>query len=286
MAKSISQVADELILCFDRIGIHLDPSDKSRLKEIGFVNINGVECTVPNYQGPNRFGVNINKKWFDSNLDDSSKPFIKRNNEKIEIDVNLFPLRNKLLALHYLRLREYTLQLEREIERDKWFRLSRWGIVIDELNENFNWVDNTLKFPLQLINSFDDLNDHIEDKTPLADGQSEPQRIPCETYRILRDTKISRNIKELYGYTCQLCGDTIKFSNGVKYAESHHIKPLGNPHNGPDVKENVICLCPNHHVLLDYGGMKLDLSGLKTSLKHTISEDFIKYHNDNIFKSK
>jgi len=283
MAKSISQVADELIRRLDRIGINLDSIDKDRLREIGFVNINGLDCTVPNHQGANRFGVNVNKKWFDSNSKDSSKPFIRRKGETLEIDVNLFPLKNKLFALHYLNLREYALQLEKE--RDKWFHLSRWGMIIDEPSESFNWVDNTLKFPLQIIHFLNDLNDRQEDKTPLAEDLNKPQRILSETYRILRDTKISRNIKELYGYKCQLCGDVIKFSNGVRYAESHHIKPLGNPHNGPDVKENVICLCPNHHVLLDYGGIKLDLSEFKASLKHTISEEYIKYHNEHIFKS-
>lgn len=283
MAKKISQVADELIRRFDIVGINLNSISKDRLRKIGFININGLECTVPNHQGANRFGVNVNKKWFDSELNDKSKPFIRRNGEIIEIDVNLFPIKNKLLALHYLDLREYTLQLERQ--REKWFNLSRWGMIIDELNESFNWVDNTLKFPLQIIHSLNDLNGYQDNKTPLAEDLYEPQRILCETYRILRDTKISRTIKELYGYKCQLCGDEIIFSNGTKYAESHHIKPLGNPHNGPDVKENVICLCPNHHVLLDYGGVKLDLAKFETSQKHTISEEYLKYHNDHIFKT-
>jgi hypothetical protein len=283
MAKKIRQVADELIRRFDRVGIILDSNDKDRLREIGFVNINGLECTIPNHQGANRFGVNVNKKWFDSKLNDKSKPFIRRKEERIEIDVNLFPLKNKLLALHYLNLHEYTLQLEGE--RGKWSYRSRWGMIIDESNESFHWVDNTRKFPLQIIHSLNDFNGRHENKTPFAEDLNEPQRILSETYRILRDTKISRNIKELYGYKCQLCGNVIKFSNGVKYAESHHIKPLGKPHNGPDVKENVICLCPNHHVLLDYGGIKLDLSEFKASPKHPISEDHLKYHNEHIFKT-
>lgn len=37
------------------------------------------------------------------------------------------------------------------------------------------------------------------------------------------------------------------------YAEAAHIRALGSPHNGPDVIENVLCLCPNHHVLFDNG---------------------------------
>lgn len=100
-------------------------------------------------------------------MNDKSKPFIRRNGEIIEIDVNLFPIKNKLLALHYLDLREYTLQLERQ--REKWFNLSRWGMIIDELNESFNWVDNTLKCPLQIIHSLNDLNGYQDNKTPLAE---------------------------------------------------------------------------------------------------------------------
>ena len=38
---------------------------------------------------------------------------------------------------------------------------------------------------------------------------------------------------------------------GRPYAEGAHIRPLGSPHDGPDKLENVLCLCPNHHVLFD-----------------------------------
>lgn len=283
MAKKISQVADELIRYLDRVGVNLTSIDKERLRETGFININGLECTVPNCQGGNRFGVQVNKLWFDSKLKDKSKPYIKRRGMGlINIDVNLFPIKNKLLALHYLNLREYTLQLERE--QDKWVNATRWGMIIDELNHSFTWVNNTLKFSLQPVHSINDLNDLQEIKIPLAEDLHEPERILSVTYRILRDTKISRSVKELYEYRCQICGDVIEFSNGVKYAEAHHIRPLGNPHNGPDIKENVICLCPNHHALLDFGGNNLTLTDFEVPLKHTISGEFVTYHNERIFR--
>ena len=282
MAKSIKQVADDLILRFDSLGINLSTNEKGRLREIGFVNINGLECTVPNLQGTNRFGINVNKEWFNSGLEDSSKPFIKRGGEKISIDVNLFPTTNKLFALHYLQLRQHALQLE--TERNKWFNQTRWGIVVNESNESFNWVNNTLEFPLHSIYSLKEFNKLQKNQSPFAEDINEPQRILTETYRILRDTKISRKVKELYGYRCQMCGDVIIFKNGLKYAEAHHIKPLGNPHSGPDVESNVICVCPNHHALLDYGGIELDLSQLKIPLQHEIHEEYIRYHNKSIFK--
>ena len=42
------------------------------------------------------------------------------------------------------------------------------------------------------------------------------------------------------------------------YAEACHIKPLGEPHNGPDQASNVLCLSPNMHVLFDYGAISIN----------------------------
>jgi hypothetical protein len=47
----------------------------------------------------------------------------------------------------------------------------------------------------------------------------------------------------LYDFTCQICGTRLATPAGA-YAEICHIKPLGRPHNGPDVPENILCLCP------------------------------------------
>jgi len=92
--------------------------------------------------------------------------------------------------------------------------------------------------------------------------------------RIIRDRKLADQVKQLYRYSCQVCGVVLKTSAG-EYAEAAHIKPLGNPHNGPDVMANLLCLCPNHHVLFDNGGFSinddLSLSGLDEELKNTMS---------------
>lgn len=34
-------------------------------------------------------------------------------------------------------------------------------------------------------------------------------------------------------------------------SEGAHVRPLGIPHNGPDTLDNILCLCPNCHVLFD-----------------------------------
>jgi 5-methylcytosine-specific restriction endonuclease McrA len=109
-------------------------------------------------------------------------------------------------------------------------------------------------------------------------------RILVEEYRILRDTPLARSIKLLHGHKCQICGEAILLPSGLSYSEAHHIRPLGKPHNGPDISSNIIVLCPNHHVMCDYGCMNLDLSNLRLSVEHQVGQEFIDYHNKEIAK--
>lgn len=83
----------------------------------------------------------------------------------------------------------------------------------------------------------------------LREGTSRKEQT---TLRIIRDTKIALDVKKMYDFKCQVCNFTIETDAG-KYAEGAHIKPLGIPHNGNDRKENILCLCPNHHVMFDKG---------------------------------
>lgn len=74
--------------------------------------------------------------------------------------------------------------------------------------------------------------------------------------RIVRDTAVSRSVKELYDFQCQICGTRLQCEGGP-YAEAAHIRPLGSPHHGPDVIGNILCLCPNDHVLFDNGAISI-----------------------------
>ncbi|MFC1716498.1 HNH endonuclease [Candidatus Poribacteria bacterium] len=124
-----------------------------------------------------------------------------------------------------------------------------------------------------------------DEHTPLAADLQDPltvQRILSTTYRILRDTRKGRRIKKLYEFKCQICGDTIDLPNGEAYAEAHHIKPLGC--HGPDIEENMLCLCPNDHARLDIGAIMLDKSKLTILAGHNIGGEYINYHNEQIHK--
>lgn len=124
-------------------------------------------------------------------------------------------------------------------------------------------------------------------ETPKAvDIEAPADRVESTVFRVIRDTVLSRRIKALHNFECQICGTTMKLPNGGRYAEAHHIKPLGTPHNGPDVAENIICLCPNHHAELDYGVRRLDRASIKLNSNHQISDIYILYHNSKVLNNR
>lgn len=101
---------------------------------------------------------------------------------------------------------------------------------------------------------------------------------------ILRNKKRVEKLKKIYDNKCQLCELKLIAGRDQFYSEVHHVVPLGNPHNGADIMENMICVCPNCHVQLDLGAIKLDTK-LKSTL-HRINEHFIDYHNRVIYQKK
>lgn len=132
------------------------------------------------------------------------------------------------------------------------------------------------------------LDNFSPESTPEAEDISKPpNKVQSTTYRILRDTELARGIKKLHNHRCQVCHSAaLKLADGILYAEAHHIKPLGSPHGGPDVPGNVICVCPNCHVLLDYGATPLDASKLRSSPSHRVEQEYIEYHNTYVFRKK
>lgn len=116
--------------------------------------------------------------------------------------------------------------------------------------------------------------------------KQELARVLTQINRIIRDTEIARRVKIIHKYRCQLCGYTLDLGNGKLYAEAHHIKPLGNKHKGPDIVENVMCVCPNHHTLLDYGAIPINQTELRLSSGHIFGDKYIQYHNSVIYKQK
>jgi putative restriction endonuclease len=128
------------------------------------------------------------------------------------------------------------------------------------------------------------LNKEIE-LISLPSGTDSPRRALVSSQRIIRDSKLGREIKRMYGYKCQICSIEIN-TNAGPYAEAAHIRPVGKPHNGPDRPENLLCLCPNHHLMLDKGVYliedDLSLIGISGNITkhpdHNILVEHIRYH--------
>ncbi|MEU3862859.1 HNH endonuclease [Streptomyces sp. NPDC028722] len=74
----------------------------------------------------------------------------------------------------------------------------------------------------------------------------------------VRDGVIVKTVKQWYSNRCQMCGTVLRVPGSIgAYSEGAHIQAVGHPHNGPDRIENLLCLCPNCHILFDNGALYL-----------------------------
>lgn len=127
----------------------------------------------------------------------------------------------------------------------------------------------------------------------------EPRRVETTTSRIVRNTALASRLKKEYEHQCQLCDDTRHRGPEDPYAEAHHIKPLGMPHDGPDTRANILVLCPNHHADFDHGLVYVDpetfevthatdnsVSGVTLTIRdgHDLAPETIAYHNEKVAK--
>ena len=112
----------------------------------------------------------------------------------------------------------------------------------------------------------------------------ETYRVNLNIKRIVRYTKIIKELKALHDNTCQICSSKIEIDKNKYYSEGHHIKPLGNPHNGPYIKENIIIVCPNCHVKFDNGVIYISQLEINESRHHQIGSKYITYYHNNILK--
>ena len=92
------------------------------------------------------------------------------------------------------------------------------------------------------------------------------------------------------------CGVKLQIAEDRFYSEAAHIKPLGQPHDGPDKASNMLVLCPNHHLQFDRGILRLreaagelellskvpgdPLDGIKILPKHAIDSACVDWHRN------
>jgi putative restriction endonuclease len=143
------------------------------------------------------------------------------------------------------------------------------------------------RYRLEKIKSDDivSIDDHFDNSTAPV-GSNAPGSKSYRVTRKIRSTDLSDYVKKLYDYKCQVCSTRLETPKGL-YAEGCHIKALGKPHEGPDKIENILCLCPNCHVLFDEMAFCIEdnytLIGSKTgklnvNSNHNLSLECIRYH--------
>ena len=123
-----------------------------------------------------------------------------------------------------------------------------------------------------------------------------PKRVQITSHRLQRNIKISEKVKKEYSFRCQVCNVLLGSPVGP-IAIGAHIKGLGAPHNGPDIIENMLCLCPNHHDQLDCRSYYIEpdtkeiigLDGFKGKKlhihsKHKIEKQFLEYQKTEFLK--
>lgn len=129
--------------------------------------------------------------------------------------------------------------------------------------------------------------------TSAAEAEDQPAAEPTArrattVQRIIRSSTVTRQVKEWHHDCCQICNVTLAVPGGA-YTEGAHIQALGAPHNGPDVTDNVLCLCPNCHVLFDAGALVLTdeltvmsghtvIGALRTDPRHSIGIAYVRSH--------
>ncbi len=187
-------------------------------------------------------------------------------------------------------------------EDGKWYHnLTRFpGVLFDKngyiiFKKEEDYINNPklqIKKDLHIINGIESLDNYsrfterekelikgiafgTEDKD---DNEESTIRVIREIEIILRKKNLVDKIKKLYYNTCQLCETQVVIGENKYYSEVHHIIPLGKPHNGVDSLENMVCVCPNCHIELDFKAIPLNEDMLKQT-RHTISSKSIEYHN-------
>ncbi|WP_380285908.1 YDG/SRA domain-containing protein [Kitasatospora purpeofusca] len=125
-----------------------------------------------------------------------------------------------------------------------------------------------------------------------GDTTHEPApRHPVTIQRVIRKSAVTQLVKQLHNGRCQMCDQVLLVPGDSHYSEGAHIQAIGQPYNGPDVLENVLCLCPNCHVLFDYGARYLtddlhivdgvtheEIGKLRTHRQHKIDSRYVRHH--------
>lgn len=137
------------------------------------------------------------------------------------------------------------------------------------------------------------------DPIEIPSGNEATERRETTVNRIQRNRVLVDRMKDLYDHTCQVCGDRRQSGPDEGFSHVHHLMPLGEPHDGPDVPENTVVVCPNHHEDFEHGMLvinpqtkeihhfyeeEVDGCTVETREDHELGAQYLAYHNEVMVK--
>jgi HNH endonuclease len=122
--------------------------------------------------------------------------------------------------------------------------------IIRKLQSNQNITTDEIAEDIAAV---DDLS-NIEELLKTLHTSLPPQRFEQVVYKVARNPKTARLVKESKQYICEICGrKPFIQKNGKPYAEADHIQQLGGASRGLDTPENIRCLCAQCHAIITCG---------------------------------
>lgn len=95
---------------------------------------------------------------------------------------------------------------------------------------------------------------------------TDPVSIEIKHKSYKRNNKTIAQLKIIRDFKCQICDIKIPIKNKKFYIEAAHISPKCE--KGPELPENILILCPNHHKEFDFSNKRI----IEHSKKHMIFE--------------
>ena len=91
----------------------------------------------------------------------------------------------------------------------------------------------------------------------------------------VRNPAFGRELRAHYANTCCFCGKALIV--GVEpeqfYSEAAHVRAIGKPHKGTYRKDNMLVLCPEHHIQFDAGVLTIVERGRQLQIFSRIPDD-------------
>ncbi len=149
--------------------------------------------------------------------------------------------------------------MENGIEKNCTLREIRQNYPESSIREQ-NWIRNSLV-------AKESLDDEINNKLLCLEDVHGIGKLYLKDKEVFySSTTIKETLKSLYDFRCQICGEVVlrtgwnvslprKTSWSYMSADIHHIQPLSK--GGPDLKSNMLCLCPTCHRKFHSGEYRL-----------------------------